>query len=736
MDKHLFAPYLFTLCGLILFHGGFSVNNGAEGVVLAVCSTCTYPSIFAALSAVNAPDTEIKVSGGNYTNEDSCSITFSNITLTLLGAVNVETNSTDGVWLTLSGGGKFTFRQNTLRLTGALSVAGNTTVVQDCDMFLSVPTESFWGVTLIQLQDGKWIQNGRLDMSVVPSLSEAAPSGMEVASGMVWQQNGDFALRVSGSSSITGFRLYGQWMQDGHAELSADTGNLVWMDSGSQWVGTANVKISIASEYCKGVIVRSNAVWYQATTSTLTGIAANCSSATCSVVECAGNWTQNGDVTITTSSNSKGVALVSEPVWTQNGKLVMSVTSMSTVLSIGVDGNSGASSEGFMTWIQNGAVTLNATGSGAAAVLCNPNSALKWFSSVPPVIKTALNATGIDSACVLLVLPSPSPQFILSNSTNEKSMPALRVNLTAPAAAITLLPKDSSGKEQGSAAVGLSLGTISSSATDNNSTITATVTNGTWAALENNTLGADQSFIYSCGLQFPSSDGDANATVAALGLQFFLFSNTTEVNLGGDTPVKFNVSPAFAKFTVRLTDWVWQSPDDPNERAEVRVAITPAFTGFSEVAGDEADFVREFALTGQQTTYSGRASTRVRLVEAVELDGKLVTAKEAGSNGRKAVEFTLDATSSSLVVSFARFNTSAVYDPDLGVLLTGRSGDGGGGSSDNTGLIIGVAVAVPLAVLLVLVVIVSAVAITYWRKKQQVNIAAEAAINFNPDDGL
>jgi hypothetical protein len=47
-----------------------------------VCSTCTYPSIFAALSAVNAPDTEIKVSGGNYTNEDSCSITFSNITLT------------------------------------------------------------------------------------------------------------------------------------------------------------------------------------------------------------------------------------------------------------------------------------------------------------------------------------------------------------------------------------------------------------------------------------------------------------------------------------------------------------------------------------------------------------------------------------------------------------------------------------------------------------------------------
>ncbi len=188
-----------------------------------------------------------------------------------------------------------------------------------------------------------------------------------------------------------------------------------------------------------------------------------------------------------------------------------------------------------------------------------------------------------------------------------------------------------------------------------------TRTPGKWATVENNTLGADQSFIYSCELQFDSVKRKAGGTM--LGLQFYLFSNTTEVNLGGDTPVKFNVSPAFAKFTVRLTDWVWQSADDPDERAEVRVAITPAFTGFFEVAGDEADFVREFALTGQQSTYSGGASTRVRLVEAVELDGKLVTAKEAGSNGRKAVEFTLEANSSSLVVSFARFNTSAVFDP-------------------------------------------------------------------------
>jgi hypothetical protein len=48
-----------------------------------------------------------------------------------------------------------------------------------------------------------------------------------------------------------------------------------------------------------------------------------------------------------------------------------------------------------MTWTQNGAVRLNATGSGAAAVLCSPNGALTWLSSIPPVINTALNATGI-----------------------------------------------------------------------------------------------------------------------------------------------------------------------------------------------------------------------------------------------------------------------------------------------------------------------------------------------------
>jgi hypothetical protein len=75
MDKHLFAPCLFTLCGLVLF------LVGTEGVVLQVCSTCPYTSIFAALSAVNASDTEIKVSGGNYTNEGYFSITFSNTTL-------------------------------------------------------------------------------------------------------------------------------------------------------------------------------------------------------------------------------------------------------------------------------------------------------------------------------------------------------------------------------------------------------------------------------------------------------------------------------------------------------------------------------------------------------------------------------------------------------------------------------------------------------------------------------
>lgn len=176
---------------------------------------------------------------------------------------------------------------------------------------------------------------------------------------------------------------------------------VVQMDSNSQWIGIAEVQISIASDYCygmepalqrppysrqllnlpfspsraSGVIMANGAVWDQAATSTLTGIATNCSSVPCigrpllsltsilrsdsppcgpqlwSALEigrrtatlpsppraiprvptrsCEDSWP------CALSHFSAGVALGSGSVWTQNGKLVMSATSMSTDLSIG-----------------------------------------------------------------------------------------------------------------------------------------------------------------------------------------------------------------------------------------------------------------------------------------------------------------------------------------------------------------------------------------------------------------
>jgi hypothetical protein len=223
-------------------------------------------------------------------------------------------------------------------------------------------------------------------------------------------------------------------MQDGLAELNADSGTctcdhtvrslpatalntvvcvfcavmfaVVQMDSDSQWIGTADVQISIASDYCygmepalqrppysrqllslpfspsraSGVVMANGAVWDQATTSTLTGIATNCSSAPCigrplAWIFILRSWTHHladlscgvlweldaerrryhygleqfqgypllpwrprsceGSWPCALSHFNAGVALGSGCVWTQNGQIVMSVTSMSD-LSIGV----------------------------------------------------------------------------------------------------------------------------------------------------------------------------------------------------------------------------------------------------------------------------------------------------------------------------------------------------------------------------------------------------------------
>jgi hypothetical protein len=266
-----------------------------------------------------------------------------------------------------------------------------------------------------------------------------------------------------------------------------------------------------------------------------------------------------------------------------------------------------------------------------------------------------------------------------------------------------------------------------------------------WGEESNNSLGASQSYLYACSLSFNSTgggggakrnSGSANATI--LQLQWYLFNSTTNVSLGGsdvDNGLSFGITPAYTKLTVRMANWPWPAhtgnPSDDG-RAQVRITIDPPFTGSSTQSS--GSYLKEYGLSGQATDYkAGSVRTTVRLVDAVEIDGQLI--KLDGTGGgvtRPPVEYWFDGATSQLVLSFARFNSTLIYDPDFGVLVGGR--ENGGTSSDNTGLIVGVAVAVPLAVLLVVVVIVGAVVLTYYRKRR--NVANHTSVNFDKDDEL
>jgi hypothetical protein len=199
---------------------------------------------------------------------------------------------------------------------------------------------------------------------------------------------------------------------------------------------------------------------------------------------------------------------------------------------------------------------------------------------------------------------------------------------------------------------------------------------GSWSVEANNSLGASHSFLFSSLLDFPSSSSNSsfmNGTEAqsAFSLQFFVFANRTTINLGATAgeEIAFEILPAYVKFTLAIDNWRWQSADDISERAVVRVAIQPRFTGFTEVVSTDKH-VREFVLTGQtgQSYAGGSASTRLRLVEAVTVDGVLEVASTRNSTDG-AVRFELDTSTSEVVLSFRRFNSSLVYDPGTHSLM-------------------------------------------------------------------
>lgn len=267
------------------------------------------------------------------------------------------------------------------------------------------------------------------------------------------------------------------------------------------------------------------------------------------------------------------------------------------------------------------------------------------------------------------------------------------------------------------------------------SLLSAIICPGNWSEVSNDSagaaFGAKQSFVFVADLVFNSTSSCADLGAAErprVELQYFTFERNSTISLGsnatGSYQLSFDISPSFTKFTLRLFHWPWLGAD--SNRVEVDINISSPFASSVPLPAADGDTTLE--LRGQARSADGRPySTQVRLVRAVTLDDVLVLATN-DTDDRAAVEFAFDEQLSKLVLSFARFNTSLEYDPDIGVLL-GRKDDGG--SDSNLPIIVGTAVAVPVAIGLVLMVIAVGVVVLKWRSKLR---GRREAINIDQHD--
>jgi hypothetical protein len=226
---------------------------------------------------------------------------------------------------------------------------------------------------------------------------------------------------------------------------------------------------------------------------------------------------------------------------------------------------------------------------------------------------------------------------------------------------------------------------------------------GSWKQVVDTELGASSSYLFTSALEMYDGMGDPIASNGSqVELQFYLFDSATNISLGD---LNFDVLPSLAKFSIRLFSWPWASPSDS---IEMRMKINPSFLNFTRQPNTPKAGVTTFVLEGPQSA-AQNTKTQLRLVDTVEVDGVQVN-----SGG---VQFDMDPTTSELVLSFGFFNSSLVYDPDLGVLF-GTSGKGGsGGGGDNMGLIVAVAVVVPVAVAVVVTSAVVIVIVAHRKRK-------------------
>lgn len=166
-------------------------------------------------------------------------------------------------------------------------------------------------------------------------------------------------------------------------------------------------------------------------------------------------------------------------------------------------------------------------------------------------------------------------------------------------------------------------------------------------------LGSSSTYVYSAALVFPEDEEDLPD--GRIELQFDLFTNATKVEISN--VVSFLVTPEKAKLTLRVFDWPWDSiketyPDVPSE-LEIRLAIDPVV---KQAQRSEEGRITTFDLNVDRNATSSSSDTmQIRLVDVVELDSFLIL--------KGGVWFDVDVESSELVLSFAYFNRSLIYDP-------------------------------------------------------------------------
>lgn len=157
-------------------------------------------------------------------------------------------------------------------------------------------------------------------------------------------------------------------------------------------------------------------------------------------------------------------------------------------------------------------------------------------------------------------------------------------------------------------------------------------------------------------------DDDDDAESLAVGIQFYLFDQETNITLGDLT---FGALPSLAKFALNISSWPWMNVDEVTGRSdgflEMRLAIRPSFSSVERLASASNSSGLTTFILRQSEDDPTLDATRLRLINAVTMDDELVYFDPSAE--RQGVEFEVDASSSELVLRFAFFNRTLFYDP-------------------------------------------------------------------------